>query len=50
MKDRAKIKATRREVREEKLDIRNYYGNKDTTPYEAVKEIIRENRLSAKRA
>lgn len=53
MKNRAKIKATRREVaaftKEEKLELRDYCGIKDPTPYEAVKNIIRENRLSCKR-
>ena len=53
MKKRSKIKEVRREIMEsegeEMLDIRNYYGNKDTTPYESVKSIIRRNRLSSKR-
>ena len=29
--------------KEEKLNLRNEYGNKDETPYEAVKNIIRKD-------
>lgn len=53
MKDRKKIKETRKEVQtveEEKLDSRNCYGNNDPTPKRAVKNIIQEKRLSKKRA
>ena len=52
MKNRAKIKAKRKEVaakQEEKLDLYDICGIKDPTPYEAVNNIIREKRLSSKR-
>ena len=45
MRNRAKQRELRRSIgKEEKLDIHNFYGNKDTTPYEAVKRIIRSDR------
>ena len=53
MKKRSKIKEVRNQAvlfaNEEKLELRDYFGIKDPTPYEAVKKIIRENRLSDKR-
>ena len=53
MKKRSKIKETRKQAillaNEEKLELRDYFGIKDPTPYEAVKRIIRENNLSEKR-
>ena len=54
MKSRSKIKATRKAAidfsKEEKLDLRDYCGIKDPTPHDAVKNIIRECRLSEKRS
>lgn len=53
MKSRSKIKATRKAAmdfsKEEKLDLRDYCGIKDPTPRDAVRNIIRECRLSEKR-
>ena len=44
MKSRSKIKENRRRKREEKLDLTDFCGIKDPTPYEAVKNIIRRER------
>ena len=45
MRSRAKQRELRRTIgKEEKLDMRNYYGNKDVTPYDSVKRIIRSDR------
>ncbi|MBQ8666228.1 MAG: hypothetical protein IJ803_11340 [Oribacterium sp.] len=53
MKSRSKIKATRKAAmdfsKEERLDLRDYCGIKDPTPRDAVRNIIRECRLSGKR-
>ena len=53
MKSRSKIKATRKAAmdfsKEEKLDLRDFCGIKDPTPHDAVRNIIRECRLSEKR-
>ena len=41
MRDRKKQRKLRRTVgREEKLELRDYCGVKDPTPYEAVKNMI----------
>ena len=48
MKSRSKIKENRRRKREEKLDLTDFCGIKDPTPYEAVKNIIRRERTTAK--
>ena len=53
MKSRSKIKATRKAAmdfsKEEKLELRDFCGIKDPTPHDAVRNIIRECRLSEKR-
>ena len=41
MKNRARQRENRK-IKEEMLDLRDMCGIKDPTPYEAVKEIIRE--------
>ncbi len=33
--------------KEEKLELRDYYGMKDPTPYEAVKNMIRRGETAA---
>ncbi len=49
MRNRAKQREMRRKYgREEKLNLYDICGIKDPTPYEAVKNIIRENKLSEK--
>ena len=50
MKSRSKIKENRRRKREEKLDLIDYCGIKDPTPYLAVKNIIRKERAAARKA
>ena len=53
MKSRSNINATRKAAmdfsKEERLDLRDYCGIKDPTPRDAVRNIIRECRLSGKR-
>ena len=45
MRDRKKQRELRRTVgREEKLELRGYCGIKDPTPYEAGKNMIRQER------
>ena len=45
MRDRKKQCELRRTVgREEKLELRDYCGIKDPTPYEAVKNMIRQQK------
>ena len=48
--ERLQKEAAEREAqrREEKLDLIDYCGIKDPTPYEAVKNIIRRERATAK--
>ena len=50
--ERLQKEATEREVqcREEKLDLIDYCGIKDPTPYLAVKNIIRKERAAARKA
>ena len=46
MRNRKVQREVRRTVgREEKLDLNDYCGIKDPTPYEAVKRIIKEEQL-----
>ncbi|MCR5842561.1 MAG: hypothetical protein K6G66_01255 [Oscillospiraceae bacterium] len=48
MRDRKKQRELRRTVgREEKLELRDYCGVKDPTPYEAVKNMIRQQQWKA---
>ena len=47
MKKRTKQRANRR-LKEEILELRDSCGVKDPTPYEAVKEMIREIRKNNK--
>ena len=45
MRDRKKQRELRRTVgREEKLELRGYCNIKDPTPYEAVKNMIRQQK------
>lgn len=45
MRNRKVQREVRRQVgREEKLDLHDFCGMKDPTPYEAVKNIIREDK------
>ena len=44
VKDREIRSGTRTPTQEEKLDLIDYCGIKDPTPYEAVKNIIRKER------
>ena len=48
--ERLQKEAAEREAqrREEKLDLTDFCGIKDPTPYEAVKNIIRRERTTAK--
>ena len=48
MKNRTKQRANRM-IKEEMLDIRDSCGVMDPTPYEAVKEIIKEIRKKERR-
>ena len=48
MKNRDRQRHNRR-VKEELLDLRNMSGVKDPTPYEAVKEMIEENKRNKER-
>ena len=48
MKNRDKQRQNRKR-KEEMLNIRNEYGNYDPTPYEAVKNIIHENKKNERR-
>ena len=43
---RNKDREIREGIREEKLDLIDYCGIKDPTPYEAVKNIIRKERTT----
>lgn len=43
---RVKAYETKLGIREEKLDLVDYCGIKDPTPYEAVKNIIRRERAA----
>lgn len=43
---RVKSYETKLGIREEKLDLVDYCGIKDPTPYEAVKNIIRRERAA----
>ena len=48
MRDRKKQRELHRTVgREEKLELRNYCGVKDPTPYEAVRNMIRQQQRKA---
>ena len=46
VKDREIRSGTRTPTQEEKLDLIDYCGIKDPTPYEAVKNIIRKERAA----
>jgi len=46
IKDREIRSGTRTPTQEEKLDLIDYCGIKDPTPYEAVKNIIRKERAA----
>lgn len=46
VKDRKIRSGTRTPTQEEKLDLVDYCGIKDPTPYEAVKNIIRKERAA----
>ena len=46
VKDRKIRSGTRTPTQEEKLDLIDYCGIKDPTPYEAVKNIIRKERAA----
>lgn len=50
--ERLRKEATEREAlcREEKIDLIDYCGIKDPTPYLAVKNIIRKERAAARKA
>ncbi len=48
MKNRIRQRSNRR-IKEEILDLKNSCGFYDPTPYEAVKQIIREERELQKR-
>ena len=48
MKSRAKIKENRRRKREELLDRRDFCGIKDPTPYQAVKNIVNQQKQKQK--
>ena len=47
---RTKAYETKMGIREEKLDLVDYCGIKDPTPYLAVKNIIRKERAAARKA
>ena len=47
MKEEADRLRVQRKQKEEKLDLIDYCGIKDPTPYEAVKNIIRQERTQA---
>lgn len=49
MRNRAKQRENRRRGREEKLELRDYCGVKDPTPYEAVEYMIAMQRGHAAR-
>lgn len=49
VKDREIRSGTRTPTQEEKLDLIDYCGIKDPTPYEAVKNIIRKERAAIRR-
>ena len=49
VKDREIRSGTRTSTQEEKLDLIDYCGIKDPTPYEAVKNIIRRERAAIRR-
>ena len=49
VKDRKIRSGTRTPTQEEKLDLIDYCGIKDPTPYEAVKNIIRKERAAIRR-
>ena len=49
IKDREIRSGTRTPTQEEKLDLIDYCGIKDPTPYEAVKNIIRRERAAIRR-
>ena len=46
VKDREILKGIRKPTREEKLDLVDFCGIKDPTPYEAVKNIINRERAA----
>lgn len=49
MRDRKKQRELRRTVgKEEKLELRGYCSIKDPTPYEAVKNMIRQERKAVR--
>ena len=48
VKSRAKIKENRRRKREELLDRRDFCGIKDPTPYQAVKNIVNQQKQKQK--
>ena len=48
MKNRERQRQNRKR-KEEMLNVRNEYGNCDPTPYEAVKNIILENKRKRRR-
>lgn len=47
VKDREILKGIRKPTREEKLDLVDFCGIKDPTPYEAVKNMIRKERAGS---
>lgn len=48
VKDRETRSGTRTPTQEEKLDLIDYCGIKDPTPYEAVRNIIRRERAATR--